>query len=120
MRAKVAIPLLLAGIFSLLLPFIVRSKNPVANVQAAQAAVAASQSTPKTGLAQHAAISSSHLLGSPETNITRDDPANDENENYVATRINELEDLGMTDNPDSLVAIESEFDNRDPRIQKAA
>ncbi len=125
MRVKVAIPLLLAGIFAVLLAYLTRPKNPAPNNSAAQAAMTVGQSTPKTSFAQNLGIPSSLLLtptekNMPESNITTDDSVNEENEDYVSNRISELEDLGMTDDPHSLAEIESEFDNRDPRIQKAA
>lgn len=125
MRAKVAIPLLLMGIFALLLPFITRPKLPMADVQTTQAAVAIGQPTPQTTFIHQVEISS-HRLPAPagetvmESNTVTDDSATEENENYVENRMNELENLGMTDDPGSLVTIESEFDSREPRIQKAA
>jgi HEAT repeat protein len=56
----------------------------------------------------------------PGADLTADNSAAAENENYVANRIAELEDLAMTDDSSSLATIESELDSREPRIQEAA
>ena len=44
----------------------------------------------------------------------------DDFETYVANRTEELRQLAMTDDPNSLATILSELDNREPRIRKAA
>jgi hypothetical protein len=124
MRAKVVIPLLLVGIMAVLLVFVVRPKNSVISSQPAQVTSAANDSTPKTN---PVGFSNSSLTGpgknSTATEVATDDSANAENgdyEVYVVNRITELENLGMANDPNSLAEIESEFDNRDPRIQTAA
>jgi len=43
-----------------------------------------------------------------------------EGDSYETTRIGELNNLAMTDDPNALATIESEFDNRNPKIQEAA
>ena len=125
MRAKVIIPLLLVGIFAVFLAFMVGPRNPAANGQIAGANIAAADSTLKTTSVQHSGNVLSHLPAATGKNVIAsttpvDDPANAENEMYVAGRIAELENLGMTDDPNSLLMIESNFDSRDPRIQEAA
>jgi hypothetical protein len=122
MRAKVAIPLLVIGILALLLPFIFRPKNPAADGQRPQVFLAVSQSTPKQSFTSYVGIPPGQMVVPPEKKVLESNmAANDStDEDYEDQRIAELEDLGMTDDPGSLVTIESEFDNRDPRIQKAA
>jgi hypothetical protein len=126
MRAKVVIPLLLAGIFAVLLPFIIRPKSSAASDQPAQAT--SGNATPETNPAGHWEAPANFSTARPEikstaSEVATDDSADTENGNYevyVVNRVAELENLGMTDDPNSLAEIESEFDNRDPRIQTAA
>jgi hypothetical protein len=128
MRAKVVIPLLLVGIITVLLVFVARPKNSAARNQPAQVTIAASDSTPKNNPVRHLEDISNFSPARPEKNLTAseettNDSTNAENvdyEVYVVNRITELENLGMTDDPNSLAEIESEFDNRDQQIQKAA
>ncbi len=47
-------------------------------------------------------------------------PSESQHRMYVDSRVNELMDLGMMDDPDSLATILSELTNRDPEIRKAA
>lgn len=80
---------------------------------------------PKTSSVGHSEALSNSSPTRPEENSTAtevatDDSANADYEVYVVNRTTELENLGMTDDPNSLAEIESEFDNRDPRIQEAA
>jgi hypothetical protein len=126
MRAKVAIPLLLAGIFAVLLVVVARPKSSAPANHPAQAATG--DSIPKTGPVGHLEALANFSppkpgKNSPATGEATGDSAiadNGDYEIYVADRITELENLGMTGNPDSLAGIESDFDNRNPRIQKAA
>jgi hypothetical protein len=55
-----------------------------------------------------------------EEDFAGPDSTADANEDYVNARIDELQKLGMTDNPESLVMILSELTNHDPRIRNAA
>src|SRR5476649_1560657 len=116
MRAKVAIPLLLLGIFAVLLPFIFRHKNPMTDGQTTQAAAIANPSAPETIYTRRAAMPSRHLLASAGNNLLESngitgDAAKEADENYVDDRMTELANLGMTDDPGSLVTIESEFES---------
>ena len=120
MRAKVVIPLLLVGIMAVLLVFVARPKSSALSSQPARVTIAAGDSTPKT----NPVFSPAHPeKNSKASEATTDDSANSGNANYevyVVNRTSELENLGMADDPNSLAEIESELDNRDPRIQKAA
>jgi hypothetical protein len=126
MRAKVAIPLLLVGIMAVLLVLVPRPKPSAPGLQPAQATTG--DSLPKTSSVGHLAALSNSSPAEPRENSTASgvatgdsaDAQNGDYEVYVANRVTELEKLGMTDDPNSLAEIESEFDNRDPRIQKAA
>lgn len=126
MRAKVVIPLLLAGILAVLLVFVARPKSSAPDRQPAQ--VTTGDSLPETNSVRHVNALPNSSPAGPEQNSTASavatgDPANTDNgdyEIYVANRVTELEHLGMSSDPDSLAGIESEFDNRDPRIQTAA
>jgi hypothetical protein len=128
MRAKVVIPLLLVGIITVLLVFVARPKSSASSSQPAQATIAGSDSASKANPSPYLEDTSNFSLARPEKNLTAsetttDDSASAENtdyEVYVVNRISELENLGMTDDPNSLAEIESEFDNRDQQIQKAA
>jgi hypothetical protein len=128
MRAKVVIPLLLAGIIALFLVFAARPKSSALSNQQAQATIAAGDSTSKASPVRHLEDISNFSPARPEKNwgasvATTDDSAGAENtdyEVYVVNRISELQNLGMTDDPNSLAEIESELDNRDQQIQKAA
>ena len=128
MRAKIVIPLLLVGIMAVFLLFVVRLKNSAASSQPAQVTIAANDSTPKTNPPLDLEDVSNFSPARPEKNLTAseattDDSANSGNANYevyVVNRTSELENLGMTDDPNSLAEIESELDNRDQQIQKAA
>lgn len=114
------------GIFSVLLPFMVGPRNPPSNRQMAGADIPIiAHSTLKTASAQHWGNVASHSPAPAEKDVRgsgalADDSANAENAMYEVNRIAELENLGMTDDPNSLLTIESEFDDRDPRIQEAA
>jgi hypothetical protein len=128
MRAKVVIPLLLVGIVAVLLAFVVRPKDSALSSQLAQVTITASNSASKANPVRCLEDISNFSPARPEKNsttseVTTDDSANAENINYevyAVNRIAELENLGMTDDSNSLAEIESEFDNRDPQIQKAA
>lgn len=126
MRARIAIPLFLVGIIAVLLPFVVRFKSPAANNQTGLPTIAANSSTPESGSVREPVPSSGSLSAPLEKNQpvsnpgVADNSAATENENYVANRIAELEDLAMTDEASSLATIESELDSREPRIQEAA
>jgi hypothetical protein len=125
MRAKVVIPLLVVGIIAVLLLVVARPKSSALGSQPAQVTTTAGDSMPKTTSARHLEDISNFSPVRPEGNptaseVATDDSANADYEVYVINRTTELENLGMTDDPNSLATIESEFDNRDPRIQKAA
>jgi hypothetical protein len=127
MRAKVVIPLLLGGLFVVLLPFVVRPKHPASGSLTASAMLAAKASAPGTGPAgqwgpDHSPASPTK--NQPDLNVateagTDESPAA-KYEDYVSQRLSELEALGMTGDANSLITIESELDSRDPRIQAAA
>jgi hypothetical protein len=55
----------------------------------------------------------------PKPALSKDSSSADY-EIFVANRIDELQNLAMTRDPNSLTMITSELDNRDPRIWKAA
>lgn len=125
MRVKVVIQLLLVGVVVILLAFVIRPKNSAISSQPAQAATGDSTPKTKTDTVGHSeAFSNSSLVAtgnkSPEPNVANDDTENAEYEIYVVNRTTELENLGMMNDSNSLAEIESEFDSRDPRIQKAA
>ena len=125
MRMKVTIPLLLAGAFVVFLPFIIRPK---------QSGAGSSLGTVKFAVETSAASSAGqwkfgHPPAAPEENppdshITiksgTDELPSAKYEDYVNRRVAELGDLGMTGDIRSLLTIESELDNRDPRIRAAA
>jgi len=125
MRAKVVIPMLLVGICAVLLPLMIGTRNPAASAPVAGADIAAVTSMQKTPSIQHSGNMTGRLLASTGTNVIEsttpaDNSANAANEMDVAGRIAELARLGMTDDPNSLLMIESDFDSREPRIQEAA
>ena len=120
MRAKVVIPLLLVGIITVLLVFVTRPKSSALSSQPAQVTIAAGDSTPKSNPVFSPARPEKNLTASEETTDDSANSGNADYEVYVVNRTAELENLGMTDDPNSLAEIESELDNRDPRIQKAA
>jgi hypothetical protein len=125
MRAKVVIPMLLVGICAALLPLMIGTRNQAASGPVAGGAIAADTSMQKTPSIQHLGNMSGRAPGSTGTNVIEstspaDNSADAANEMDVAARIAELERLGMTDESNSLLMIESDFDSREPRIQEAA
>jgi hypothetical protein len=127
MRAKVVIPLLLVGILAVFLAVMARPKGSTPDGNQPGPALTGN-SLPGINPVEHPETLAKSSPPGPEkspaaTGFATGDSADTENgdyEVYVANRITELENLGMTGNPNSLAGIESEFDNRDPRIQKAA
>ena len=107
MRARIAIPIVLAGIFIALLPVLFRSQPAPAQHNAAVAPI-----LPPLSPAMNPDGSPSH--GARATGNAQ------AYQDYSRDRAEELNDLAMTGDPNSLTIIESELDNRDPRIQEAA
>jgi len=127
MRAKIVIPLLLVGLFVVLLPFASRRQSPASGRPAIPVIPAAKAPAPGDVLPER--NESNHQPGLPDNslpdaNITiavgADEYRAANYEDYVNRRIAKLEDLGMTGDAGALVTIESELDSRDPRIQAAA
>ena len=120
MRIGVAIPVILAGVFTLLLPFFFRPRmatvRPAGSSMTADrpasapARVASPDAPPATPQRVPDSAAESAMAASP-TNDYAD---------YETARIAELNNLAMTDDPGALATIESEFDNRNPKIQEAA
>jgi hypothetical protein len=123
MRAKIAIPLLLVGIMAVLLPFVVRPKLPAVNGQAALPTTTSDNSV-QIPVQQPAPLSATpeetQQEPNPNASSVIDHSLPSDNEDYAASRVAELADLAMTDDPQALAEIESELDNPDPRIQEAA
>lgn len=127
MRAKVFIPLILAGLVAVLLPFVSRSKHSAPDGPKAPAAVAGNAPASGAGRAgpgEPGPSSAAPVDDQPDSRITLDagaasSPASSY-EDYVNQRTAELEDLGMTGDTNALITIESELEDRDPRIQAAA
>ena len=128
MRIKVVLPVLaLAAVTSVLL-FRLR---PSAVVPAERPLLSADQNAPREPADSPAATkkplkpTSDRAAWSPRREFAEEDFAGpdfiaDANEDYVDARIEELQKLGMTDNPESLVMILSELTNHDLRIRNAA
>ena len=128
MRIKVVLPVLaLAAVTSVLL-FRLR---PGAVVPAERPLLSADQNAPREPADSPAATkkplkpTSDRAAWSPRREFAEEDFAGpdfiaDANEDYVDARIEELQKLGMTDNPESLVMILSELTNHDLRIRNAA
>ena len=127
MRAKVVIPLILAGLVAVFLPFAGRLNYSGAGNPPAPSALATNASVSSAGTAGQ--WGSGHSPASPAkiqpdsravTVVGAGEPSAAIYEDYVNQRTVELEDLGMTGDSNSLITIESELDSRDPRIQAAA
>ncbi len=128
MRIKVVLPVLaLAAVTSVLL-FRLR---PGAVVPVERPLLSADQNAPREPADSPAATkkplkpTSDRAAWSPRREFAEEDFAGpdfiaDANEDYVDARIEELQKLGMTDNPESLVMILSELTNHDLRIRNAA
>ena len=119
MRARIVIPIVLVGVLALLLPFLFQPGHARARArnQSDAAGTAGPQPTQPAAHPAAAAPQISQFAPAPAANSA--DPESDY-QNYEASRIADLEDLGSSDDPNALAVIESEFDNRDPRIQEAA
>ena len=107
MRAKVVIPLLVVGIIAVLLLVVARPKSSALGSQPAQVTTTAGDSMPKTTSARHLEDISNFSPVRPEGNptaseVATDDSANADYEVYVINRTTELENLVMTDDPNSL------------------
>jgi hypothetical protein len=127
MRIKIVVPLLLAGLLAVLLPFVVRFKPPATSSAKGTGMPVANMVAPGTGPAGKQApghLPRSLAESQPDLHVTTDTCADDlpaaKYEDYVNRRVAELGDLAMTGNAGSLLTIESELDSRDPRIQAAA
>jgi len=117
MRPKIAIPLIFTALAVLLLPVLIQHR-PAANISASAVPPKIIKLADEK-LAYHKS-NSSPKKSAPETKIAANNPANQDEEDYVAERVSELHDLGMTDDPDSLSTITSEMDSREPQIREAA
>ena len=127
MRIRVVIPLLLAGFVIVLLPFVTRRQNAALSnpeapaISAGNALTSGDVSRGQNEFNHQSALAESNLPGATITTAADAGVTPIENhEDYVNRRIAELEDLGLTGDASSLINIESELDNRDPRIQAAA
>ena len=111
MRLRIVIPLLLVGLFAVLLPVVARHKHPASDTGSV---------APGEPCGSPAVTTKSQ----PDANIAGEAVADHspaaEYDDYVNQRTVELEDLSMTVDAGSLITIESELDSRDPRIQAAA
>jgi hypothetical protein len=117
MRPKIVIPLIFAALVALLLPVLFNHRPP--------ANISVTQILPKTvkpvqeKLAFHTS-NSSQKKSAPETDVVTNGSTDQDEEDFVAERVSELHDLGMTGDPDSLSTITSELDSREPQIREAA
>jgi hypothetical protein len=120
-RIKVVMFIVFAGIITLFLPAILRKKIPTID-QPSQISAPPTNAVAVNKNFEHAPAHpvTSRKKHTPESDAEAINPADTENENYVAGRVAELHDLAMTDDSNSLVVIISELDSRDPRIRKAA
>ena len=118
MRIKVVALILLAGALAVSLMLTIRI-NHSSHYQSPSALASAPQMAPASDPGP--AILPHKTIKPVQPDPAKASPAaSQEYEDYVDNRIVELQETAMRDDRDSLTAITSELDNRDPRIRKAA
>lgn len=117
MRPKIVIPLIFTALVALLLPVLIHHRTPT-HISATTTPVKIVEPT-QNNLAGYKSVGT-QKKSAPETDVVANDSTDQDEEDFVAERVSELHDLGMTDDPDSLSAITSELDSREPQIREAA